>query len=135
MSERFTARGEGKAYFIGWGYNIKDNIEQRDYRQDEWLDALAEKMQEYEDAEEQGRLIKLPCAVGDTVWVIYDGYTTTASVLAFYIDREGGMCDLKINTNEDSVTGGNNVISKDYTFSDLFLTREETEAALKGADE
>lgn len=22
MSERFTAKGDGKAYFIGWGYNI-----------------------------------------------------------------------------------------------------------------
>ena len=28
------------------------------------------KLQEYEDLEEQGRLIKLPCKVGDTVYVV-----------------------------------------------------------------
>lgn len=28
------------------------------------------KLKEYEDLEEQGRLIKLPCKVGDTVWQI-----------------------------------------------------------------
>ena len=32
-----------------------------------------------------------PCKVGDTVYVIYDGYVTTSVVLAIYIDREGGM--------------------------------------------
>ena len=29
-----------------------------------------EKLTDYEDAEEQGRLIKLPCKVGDTVYLI-----------------------------------------------------------------
>lgn len=29
-----------------------------------------EKLAEYEDLEEQGKLLKLPCAVGDTVYVI-----------------------------------------------------------------
>lgn len=32
----------------------------------EWL----EKIKEYQQLEEQGRLIKLPCKVGDTVWVV-----------------------------------------------------------------
>ena len=29
-----------------------------------------EKLADYEDAEEQGRLVKLPCKLGDTVWQI-----------------------------------------------------------------
>lgn len=29
-----------------------------------------EKLADYEDAEEQGRLVKLPCKVGDTVYLI-----------------------------------------------------------------
>ncbi len=33
--------------------------------------ALFEQLAEYEDLEEQGRLLKLPCAVGDTVYTIY----------------------------------------------------------------
>ena len=31
---------------------------------------LAEKLKEYEDAEEQGLLLRLPCKVGDTVYLI-----------------------------------------------------------------
>lgn len=31
---------------------------------------LRETLKEYEDAEEQGRLLKLPCAVGDTVYAL-----------------------------------------------------------------
>ena len=36
---------------------------------------LAEKLKEYEDAEEQGLLIRLPCKVGDDVWTIMCGMT------------------------------------------------------------
>ena len=31
---------------------------------------LIDKLAHYEDLEEQGRLIELPCAVGDTVWLV-----------------------------------------------------------------
>lgn len=34
----------------------------------EEIDAVYRKLKEYEDLEEQGRLIKLPCKVGDTVY-------------------------------------------------------------------
>lgn len=33
------------------------------------LQEILDKLAEYEDLEEQGKLIKLPCAVGDTVYV------------------------------------------------------------------
>ena len=32
------------------------------------INHLAEKLCEYEDLEEQGNLLRLPCKVGDTVW-------------------------------------------------------------------
>ena len=35
-----------------------------------------------------------PCKVGDKVYVIYDDHVSSAIVLAFYIDRDGGMFDL-----------------------------------------
>ena len=75
--------------------------------------------------------IKLPCKVGDTVWVIYRGYITTAKVLAIYIDRVGGMFDLKIKTKEETTVGFRTVIGKDYTFDDVFLTREDAEKKLE----
>lgn len=34
------------------------------------LESAFEKLAEYEDLEEQGKLLKLPCAVGDTVYVL-----------------------------------------------------------------
>ena len=75
--------------------------------------------------------VKLPCKVGDEVWVIYRGYITTAQVLAIYIDRDGGMFDLKIKTNKETVNGFVTVIDKDYTFDDVFLTREDAEKKLE----
>jgi len=75
--------------------------------------------------------IKLPCKVGDKVWVIYRGYITTAEVLTIYIDRVGGMFDLKIKTKEETTVGFRTVIDKDYTFDDVFLTREDTEKKLE----
>ena len=37
--------------------------------------ALFDKLAEYEDLEEQGLLIRLPCKVGDDVWTIMCGMT------------------------------------------------------------
>ena len=75
--------------------------------------------------------IKLPCKVGDTVWVIYRGYITTAEVLTIYIDRFGWMFDLKIKTKEETTVGFRTVIDKDYAFDDVFLTREDAENKLE----
>lgn len=36
---------------------------------DEVIEALG-KLADYEDAEEQGRIVRLPCKVGDTVYVV-----------------------------------------------------------------
>ena len=36
---------------------------------------LRERLKHYEDLEEQGLLLKLPCKVGDTVWCIYRRWT------------------------------------------------------------
>ena len=91
---------------------------------------LAEKLKHYEDLEEQGRLIELPCAVGDTVYVVEDwGYRKELK------EREIGVITLK----------GINDFSKEFwedvyggilgNFSDIgktvFLTKVEAEAALK----
>lgn len=35
---------------------------------------LAEKLKYYEDLEEQGRLIKLPCKVGDRIFLDFAGF-------------------------------------------------------------
>ena len=35
-----------------------------------WAEIAKEKLSEYETADEDGKLLVLPCKVGDTVWVI-----------------------------------------------------------------
>jgi len=47
------------------------------------INHLAEKLCEYEDLEEQGRLVKLPCKVGDTVYKADKQY----KVIHFETDR------------------------------------------------
>lgn len=90
--------------------------------------SCAEKCENFQD---RSAWVKLPCKVGDTVYVIYDGYVTCAYVLAFYIDKDGGMFDLCIKTKEEYAVDFKKVIDKNYTFSDIFLSHEEAERALK----
>lgn len=49
---------------------IDDELWERACEPDcEEIDAVYRKLKEYEDLEEQGRLLKLPCKMGDTVYV------------------------------------------------------------------
>ena len=76
----------------------------------EEIDAVYRKLKEYEDLEEQGRLIKLPCKVGDGVYYILGIPNKTPCV----IDK----CKFELSDI--------NKIGKT-----LFFTREEAEAKLK----
>lgn len=87
-----------------------------------------------EDFQDRSAWVKLPCKAGDVVYVIYDGYVTCAYVLAVYIDKDGGMFDLLITTKEEYAAGGKKVIDKSYTFSDIFLSHEKAERALKESE-
>lgn len=91
---------------------------------------LREALKMYEDKLENRTLIELPCKVGDTVYVIYDKYITSAKVLSAYIDQAGGMFDLQIKTKEETTTGYKTIIDHDYSFENVFLTKEEAEKAL-----
>lgn len=95
-----------------------------------------DKLAEYEDLEEQNRLIKLPCAVGDTVYEICEGFIEPCTVetifLADYKDKAGNpsyMMEIYYD-REDCPW-----VSTEIYFTDIgktvFLTIEEAEAALK----
>ena len=71
-----------------------------------------------------------PVKVGGIVWVIYNKCVTPANVMAVYIDKSGGMFDLKILTE-----GLKSTINKDYTFDMVYLTKEQAEKALEGGAE
>lgn len=39
------------------------------------VDDCIDKLKAYEDLEEQGLLLRLPCKIGDTVWCVFTGCT------------------------------------------------------------
>lgn len=45
---------------------VKDNYREKNEQLAQWL----EELKEYKELEEQGRLLKLPCKIGDTLWWI-----------------------------------------------------------------
>ena len=60
------------------------------------LEELYNKLAEYEDAEEEGRLVELPCKVGDTVYFnsYYSKGTLRGEVKAITIDKHGTILTL-----------------------------------------
>lgn len=89
--------------------HLKDNKEMT-------VNAAIKKLSDYEDLEEQGKLLKLPCAVGDTVYTIYSGFIEESNV-------------------EEVSTHRIWIDSMYFDYADIgktvFLTRKEAEAALK----
>lgn len=100
----------------------------------EEIDAIYRRLKEYEDLEEQGRLIKLPCKVGDTVYYFSGGYykniknwkITPIKVTEFNIkvNKSGKLIPLALIANGTR-----------YPMSSIgktvFLTKSEAEAKLK----
>lgn len=91
-----------------------------------------------EHFKDRSRFMELPCKVGDTVY-FNNVHLRYAKVIAIYIDASGGMFDLDVTTNIETVAGYKHFINKDYTFEDigkrLFLTKESAEQALKECEE
>ena len=94
------------------------------------------KLKEYEDAEEQGLLLRLPCKVGDMVWDIDYGRPCVYRITGFsfgtaedYIDepvKENELVYYYINSN-GSIIGS---FASSEIGKTVFLTKEEAEQAL-----
>lgn len=82
---------------------------------------MVKKLADYEDAEEQRLFLRLPCKVGDTLYLPYSRPRYIKEVMVTDFMFNG--CDLHILT--DFVTLGNRDIGKT-----VFLTKEEAEQAL-----
>lgn len=95
---------------------------------------VCDKLADYEDLEEQGRLLKLPCKVGDKIYSIYrcfdDGvqelivkgihmhsYTPTKTILSIEFESDDQRCCGKLRAEELGRT--------------LFLAKGEAEEKLK----
>ncbi len=94
----------------------------------ELLLQLAEKLAEYEDLEEQGKLLKLPAAIGDEIFFIF--MDCPKDYKEEYCRDHDGSC-------ENCPHRVPEIVSRDFRMLDIpnmdriFVTREEAEAALK----
>lgn len=84
-------------------------------------------IRKYEDAEEQGRLVILPCKVGDTVWSRDVEPWTVVSVEWFSRRVTQLHCKSPVTGRGMTFSVGKRSLGKT-----VFLTREEAEATLKG---
>ena len=84
------------------------------------LEKALEKLATYEDLEEQGLLVRLPCPIGTTVWDIYGMGIRKNVVSGIEYGKDGRWF---LWANEDEWLGELNVV--------VFLTREEAEKELE----
>ena len=91
-----------------------------------------EKLAKYEDLEEQGRLIKLPCKVGDVVYFAHHDRVISSEVLSakYHAEAENHGVFIRERLTID-VEG----VSAEIDFGDIgktvFLTKAESEQKLK----
>ena len=98
------------------------------------LTEIIEKLGNYEDAEEQGLLLRVPCKVGDKIFLDFAGFGTDIdkfTVKDFHLDCfEDGetilFCDYE--SNDKTLSGQIDVTEFGKT---VFLTKSEAEQKLK----
>lgn len=104
----------------------------------EEIDAVYRRLKEYEDLEEQGRLIKLPCKVGDTVYCIFNRYTKCTFNNEEFDEYSCQGCEYKCDSKKENYVQDMRAYSLDWVVTNLknfgktvFLTKSEAEAGLK----
>jgi hypothetical protein len=132
--ERLTIRIDGEAYIKKVGNKYCEEVcSDMDRCNSCPIREAFNKLAHYEDLEEQGRLIELPCKVGDTVWNVNeyaDGFKIRPMEVESMTIKEGNksIVYLAYLDKPDGLVHG-------YGFDDfgyaLFLTKEEALAKLK----
>lgn len=128
MSRLTKVYGNGNVTLDAGLYGIDQTALDIATRNSKPITAAVAKLKEYEDAEENGLLIRLPCKVGDTVYE-----------LDRWCDGSHGDCD-KRPCNE-CPDYNLEIYTHKFAYDMLpkigktvFLTREEAEQALKARD-
>lgn len=130
--ERLTKRNEAdSAYYYPKCFEKCDGIGSSSKCENcELTYNVCKKLGNYEDLEEQGRLIKLPCKVGDTIYVnngftIFEyevtltGYSSTSKESGFYFVTKSKKNSETVQEFSDGDFG-----------ETVFLTKSEAEAKL-----
>lgn len=106
------------------------NASTHEARSDVTIREILSRLAAYEDAEEQGRLVILPCKVGDTVWSRDVEPWTVVSVEWFSRKVTQLHCKSPVTGRGMTFSVGKRSLGKT-----VFLTREEAEAAIRRGQE
>lgn len=91
-----------------------------------YIQQVFKKLATYEDLEEQGLLVRLPCKVGDDLYCIVNGEVKKLKVHSF------GVPDFEITDIEFKYVDGFKIVRfVGEVGKTVFLTREEAEKKLK----
>lgn len=129
--ERLTERFEnGQVGVVACGKNCKhDHRFCENAREDcPTFEDIYEKLATYEDAEEQGRLVKLPCKIGDTVYVPTRNFISELRITEVACDRNGTY--LRWVLLSGIYPNLNGFVGRKIG-NEVFLTKSEAEAKLK----
>lgn len=126
--DRLTKRGHKKlALLIGTSCSYGHMSYDCQLKEgNELLKSALDKLAMYEDLEEQGRLLKLPCKIGDTVWNYSYFGLRDYKVTYMGFDKDG----LLYFDCESGITYSFRCYLKDFK-DKIFLTKSEAEAKLK----
>lgn len=127
---------------VKWADKVYDTFDPVDVVDNEYSKAnynkILTKLGEYEDLEEQGRLIKLPCKVGDTVYCIFSRYTKCTFNNEEFDEYSCQGCEYECDSKKENYVQGMRAYSLDWIVTNLkkfgktvFLTESEAEAKLK----
>ena len=104
----------------------------------ELLDSALEKLIHYEDLEEQGKLLELPCKVGDTVYLIYGRYTPCSKYGEEFEEYSCQGCKDECDSRKEYCIHKNVSVDLEWIARHMndfgktvFITKEEAEKALK----
>ena len=97
----------------------------------EWNSSVLSKLAEYETAEEEGRLMVLPCKVGDALFCFSRRKIYPFKVRCIRIYEERVEIELRYAGDEENLKFWHITIMEQDVGSKLFLTREEAGKALE----
>ena len=93
-----------------------------------YIKNMVEKLAEYEDLEEQGLLLRLPCKVGDKAYYVHKGGIDEVEVDSFFIN-------VNVFANVSFYIGSDRFGKTLTPYKTLFFTKAEAEEALKKMEE
>lgn len=92
---------------------------------------MADKLAEYEDLEENGLLLKLPCKAGDTVYIVSRQEVIPLKINGIYVNENSIAM---YGVNEQHYGYGKVTLYSNKTPIEWFTTKEEAEDFLKSLE-